>query len=148
MSPGNIEANFDAIRAALSDGDFTEIADANYGRVFQTSFVPCCIPLPVLIWLNPDSEGVFIRIIFPAAGAPARTPHMLERLNEINYELAIGSFVANMDSGEVRFKSAVFIGDTRIEPDILSNLIASAGDMVKVNFHAVVGAITGVGHAH
>ncbi len=148
MSPSNIEANFAAIRAALSDGDFTEIADANYGRVFQTSFVPCCIPLPVLIWLNPDSEGVFIRIIFPGAGAPARTPLMLEKLNEINYKLAIGSFVADMNSGEVRFKSAVFIGDTCIEQGILSNLIASAGDMVKVDFHAVIGAITGVEHIH
>jgi hypothetical protein len=125
---------------------FTATADPAYGTLFQCEIVPCCIPLPVLVWLNPHSQGVFVRIIFPPIGKLA--DEQIAKLNRINYNLPSGVFVADQESGEVRFKSTLFIGNTPLSAGLLEELLRSSVDMVRSEHGAVVQIVTGRAHGH
>jgi hypothetical protein len=127
---------------------FSVRPDEDYGYLFEFVFIPCCIPLPVLIWFNPHSQGVFLRIIIPPSGEPANKAGLLEALNQINYSLPSGGFAANLENGEVRFKSTVFLGKLNLDIEILGNLILSSFEMVRVNYSEIIQAITGKEHSH
>jgi hypothetical protein len=127
---------------------YAERPDAVYGTVFQCAFVPCCIPLPVLVWVNPQSEGVFVRIIFPPAGDGHRQPQFLEILNRINYDLPTGGFAADLEKGEIRFKNTLFFGNTELDPALFVELMQSSFEMVRTHFPAMARAMTGQEHAH
>ena len=122
--------------------------DEHYGKVFEVTFTPCCLPLPVLFWFNSVSRGVFVRIIFPATGRPHNPIALLAALNTLNSDLPAGAFTANLESGEVRFKNTVFIGDLDLNVQILGALAASSFEIVRVCHGAVVRAVTGRDHTH
>jgi hypothetical protein len=122
--------------------------DDDYGRIFEVTFTPCCVPLPVLFWFNAVSRGVFVRIIFPAAERPHDPIQLLAALNALNFDMPAGAFTANLESGEVRFKTAVFLGDLEVTTQILGNLAASSFEIVRVCHDAVVRAVTGQHHTH
>jgi hypothetical protein len=139
--------NMQVVADALSgEGGYSEQPDVSYGTLFQFEFTPCCIPLPVLVWINPQSEGVFVRVIFPQVGDLRQRPQLLGILNNINYNLPAGGFAADLQRGEVRFKNTLFFGNTELAPSLFIELIQSSFDMVRVNFSAIIGAVTGVGH--
>src|SRR5436190_18904228 len=114
---------------------YSELADDAYGTLFQFQFVPCCVPLPVLVWVNPQSEGVFVRVIFPPVGDLRQQPQFLEILNGINYDLPTGCFAADLKSGEVRFKATLFFGSTELDQSLFVELIQSSFEMVRTHFH-------------
>lgn len=139
----NMQMVADALRGAHG---YSERPDASYGTLFQFEFTPCCIPLPVLAWVNPQSEGVFVRAIFPPVGDLRQRPQLLGVLNSINYDLPVGGFAADLQRGEVRFKSTLFFGDVELAPSLFVHLVQSSLEMVRAHFHAIVGAITGIDH--
>ncbi|HEV7242688.1 MAG TPA: YbjN domain-containing protein [Thermoanaerobaculia bacterium] len=96
--------------------------------------------------MNPDNEGIFVRVIVPSLGVQPSL-EVLTALNEINATLPIGSFVF-AESGEVRFKSAVFLGDAVAPEELLAHLFASAGDMVRAQFPRISRLLTGAAHTH
>jgi|GEM_PF-6628194 len=136
----NIETVAKNLRGAPG---YSERPDAVHGTLFQFQFTPCCLPLPVLVWINPDSGGVFMRILFPGAGD---LPPLLGVLNRINYELPIGGFAADVPGGEVRFKKALFFGDTELAPSLFVHLVQSSLEMVRAHFGAIMSAVTGLDH--
>jgi hypothetical protein len=127
---------------------YSERADAAYGTLFQFEFIPCCVPLLVVVWVNPHSQGVFVRIIFPAVGNLRRQPALLEVLNRINYDLPTGSFAADLERGEVRYKSTLFFGSTELAPSFFVELMQSSLEMARTHFPAIVRAMTGIEHTH
>lgn len=147
MNPELHRKNLEVIAGTLRGArGYSERPDASYGTLVQFEFVPCCIPLPVLVWVNPDSDGVFVRVIFPPAGDLRQRPLLLGVLNGINYELPIGGFAADLPRGEVRFKSTLFFGDAELAPSLFVHLVQSSLEMVRAHFHAIVSAMTGVDH--
>jgi hypothetical protein len=149
MESDQTQKAIDMIHSFLSmESSFSVRPDEDYGKLFEFAFTPCCIPLPVLIWFNPDSQGVFLRIIIPPSGKPANKADLLESLNRINYSLPVGGFAADLENGEVRFKSTVFLGNLSLDIEILGNLIMSSVEMVQVNYSEIFWAITGSEHTH
>ena len=122
--------------------------DADYGKLFELGFTPCCIPLPVLFWFNSASRGIFLRVVFPATDTPKDEVDLLSTLNRINFTLPVGTFAADHDSGEVRFKNAVFVGELPLHVEILGNLVASSFEMVRMHYADIVRAMTGRPHTH
>jgi putative sensory transduction regulator len=146
MNAPNHQSNIALVRQILQQSPgFIEKDDPVYGKLFQCQFTPCCVPVAAIAWVNPDNEGVFIRIVFPAM-TTAKT-ESLAALNTINANLPIGAFVLT-ESGEVRFKSAVFVGDAVAPTSILEHLFASAADMVRVEHRKIIQIITGTTHEH
>lgn len=149
MTPENFMMSLAVVRTKLSaERNFVEAADADYGSLFQFEHTPCCIPLPVLAWVNPTSEGVFVRVLFPATGPVQNVQRLTGSLNEINWSLPVGAFAAELSSGEVRFKSAVFFGDHPLNIEMLTHLLESTLEFVNAHYHAVLHAVTGVEHVH
>lgn len=149
MSQSTLQENINAIRSLISDEPgYIEVPDSTYGVLFQFEFIPCCAPIPILLWVNPDSQGIFLRAIFPTKAKKDRHILLYEALNEINYSLPIGSFAANPECGEVRFKSTIFIGNNAASRDILINLLGSSGEMISSHFNRIAGEITGQRHVH
>jgi putative sensory transduction regulator len=147
MDSAIFNSNLTSLRALLErERGFATVPHESYGTLFQFEFVPCCVPLPALAWVNPDSEGVFVRIIFPGAGR--LSDEQVAALNRLNYDLPIGAFAADQVTGEIRFKSTVFVGNTALSTTLLQHLLASAADMVRVSYPSVIGVITGKPHAH
>ncbi len=149
VTPENFRSSLDVVRSTLaSEPGFNEAGDSDFVSLFQFQYTPCCIPLPVLVWVNPVSEGVFVRVVFPATGTPADALRLVEVLNRINWSMPVGAFAAELGTGEVRFKSTLFFGDRPLDVKLFAHLLASTGEMVKSHHHAVVRAITGVEHVH
>jgi hypothetical protein len=149
VTPENFRMSLDVVRSTLaSEPSFIEASDSDFASLFQFQFAPCCIALPVLVWVNPLSEGVFVRVVFPATGTPADVLRLVGALNSINWSMPVGAFAAELGTGEVRFKSAVFFGDRPLDAKLFAHLLASTGEMVKSHYQAVVRAITGVEHVH
>ena len=144
-----IESDVDALHAFLRD-EPTLVAreDGDYGKVFEFSITACCIPLPVLCWFNAASRGVFLRVVFPPTGPPVDASDLLVTLNRINYTLPVGTFAADLDTGEVRFKNALFLGELKLHVQLLGNLVASSFEMVRINHSEIIGAVTGRAHTH
>jgi hypothetical protein len=146
MTPDNHRKNIELLRELLAQiPGCVETDDPVYGKRFQCPFTPCCVPLALLAWVNPDNEGIFVRIVFPAIATSAQ--RTTSALNEVNVDLPIGVFVLTQ-SGEVRFKSAVFIGDSVAPKPILEHLFASSADMVRVQYRNVIQILTGSPHEH
>lgn len=147
MRPDAHQATIQILRKVLADAPaFIERRDPVYGTLFECQVSPCCVPLGLLAWVNPQNEGVFVRIVIPAAGASDRG-RLLSALNDINVNLPVGSFVFT-EAGEVRFKSAVFVGDSVPSIELVEHLLASAADMVRVEYSKIVHVLTGVAHKH
>jgi hypothetical protein len=147
MTPVHHRKNIELVRELLAGAARSaETDDPVYRTLFHAQFIACCLPLALLAWVNPDNEGVFIRIVFPATGV-APTAELLAGLNAINEHLPVGCFVLTQ-AGEVRFKSAVFVGDAVAPRSILENLFASAADMVRVEYSRIAQLLTGSEHAH
>lgn len=149
MRHEHIESDVEALHAFLHDEPTLVVRpDSDYGKLFELSITVCCIPLPVLFWFNSASRGVFVRVVFPSTGAPPDKADLLSTLNRINYTLPVGTFAADPDTGEVRFKNAVFLGEVKLHVQILGNLVASTFEMVRINHAEIVRAMTGHEHTH
>ena len=149
MKYEHIESDVDALHAFLRDEPTLVVRpDRDYGRLFELSITPCCMPLPVLFWFNAASRGVFVRVVFPPTGARTDKAELLGTLNRINYTLPVGTFAADLDSGEVRFKNAVFLGELKLHVQLLGNLVASSFEMVRLNHSEIIRAMTGRAHTH
>jgi hypothetical protein len=149
MRHEQIESDVDALHAFLHDEPTLVVRpDEDYDRVFELYITPCCIQLPVLMWFNSASRGVFLRVVFPPSGEPVDRADLLETMNRINYSLPVGAFGADLETGEVRFKNAVFLGDLKLHVQLLGNLVASSFEMVRLNHSEILSAVTGRAHTH
>jgi len=149
MRHEQIESDVDALHAFLREEPTLVVRpDNEYGRLFEFRITVCCIPLPVLLWFNAASRGVFLRVVFPPTCEPTNKADLLGTLNRINYTLPVGTFAADLDTGEVRFKNAVFLGELKLHVQLLGNLIASSFEMVRINHSEIIRAVTGRVHTH
>lgn len=147
MTPENHRANIDLLRRVFDGAvGYVEREHPVYGTIFECLFTPCCIPLGVIAWVNPDNQGFFVRIGFPSVPVDDRAA-TLGGLNDINWRIPIGSFVLS-EAGEVRFKSALFVGDAIAVPRMIGEFFASADDMVRTEYANVIAAVTGSIHEH
>ena len=148
MKDDHKPSNIEVLHAFLHDEPTLVVRpDPDYGKLFEFRFTACWMPLPVLFWFNPVSRGVFLRVIFPPTGPPDKFA-MLGTLNRINYTLPVGAFAVDLDSGEVRFKNAVFVGELNLHVQILGNLVGSSFEMVRANHAEIIRAVTGQAHTH
>ena len=79
--------------------------------MFQISIVPCCTPMNAVLWVNPDSNGIFMRIFFPDGCDAGNTPDVYRRLNDLHYTMPAGALVVNKENGQLTVQNAIFIGD-------------------------------------
>ena len=149
MRHEQIESDVDALHVFLRDEPTLVVRpDSEYGKLFEFRITVCCSPLPVLLWFNSASRGVFLRVVYPPTGAPIDQADLLYTLNRINYTLPVGTFAADLETGEVHFKNAVFLGDLKLHVQLLGNLLASSFEMVRLNNLEIMRAVTGRVHAH
>ena len=146
MDAEKLAETIELIRRYLSDEPgLREVADAEYSIVFQWSWVPCCAPVNVLLWINPESDGLFLRLVIPSVGPLSE--QQLAALNAINFDLPAGGYAADPD-GELRFKTTLFFGERGLDGELLGNLISSAGDMVRSTYASVMRILLGREHQH
>lgn len=144
-----VVSDVDILHAFLHGEPSLEVReDSDYGKLFEVAFTPCCTPLPVLLWFNSRSRGAFLRVDLPNSGALYDHYQLLNKINAVNLTLPVGAFVADLKSGRVLYKNAVFVGELPLHVEILGNLVASSFEMVRTNYSEIVGAMTGKAHTH
>ncbi len=129
-------------------GPYCSEGHSTFGRIFQFSFVPCCIPLNAVLWVNPDSNGIFTRSFFPVGSDAMRSPSLYTRLNDLNYTMPVGSLVINSTNGQLIFQNAIFIGDAVVAENYLWQFLAASCDMVSYRFTTLMELATGTPHVH
>lgn len=122
--------------------------DADYGKLFEVEFTACCAPLPVHLWFNSRSRGMFLRVDLPSTGALYDHYQLLDKINLTNLTLPVGAFAADLKSARVHYKNAVFVGALPLHVEILGNLVASSFEMVRTSYADLLGAMAGKPHAH
>jgi hypothetical protein len=120
--------------------ELTLVADNTYQFEYLTE---PGIPMACLAWINPQSEGLFFRVVMQLPVEQHLRPLMAELITRINYPLANGAFVLDYETGDLRFKSALFFGGTPLTQPLIRHLIDSSLMFVDQHILSVVKVMMG-----
>lgn len=78
-----------------------------------------------IIW-EPTHEYLICYAVVPVETVPHRMAAMTEFIARANYGLPSGNFEINLDSGEVRFRTSIFVADRSLSYDEIEDFLYTA----------------------
>jgi hypothetical protein len=120
--------------------ELTLVADNTYQFDYLTE---PGIPMACLAWINPQRDEFFFRVVMRLPVEQHLRPLVAELITRINYPLPNGAFALDYDTGDLRFKSAHFFGDTPLTQPLIRRLIDSSLSLVDQHILSVVKVMMG-----
>lgn len=96
------------------------------------------IPVACLAWINPESDGLFFRVVMELRVEQHLRPQMAELITRINYPLPNGAFALDYDNGDLRFKSGLFFRGTLLTQALIRELIDSSLSFVDQHMPSII----------
>lgn len=95
------------------------------------------VPLNCYLELNPAMPAVLLRASLIAPIAAEHRPALMVYLTRANYEMPAGCLALDLDSGDVRYKSTLYFGNTLSE-ELIGELVASSFQIMETYMHGAV----------
>lgn len=89
-----------------------------------------------------EQQQLFISSILPAIAPPDKISAILELTTRINYDLVIGSFDLDVQSGYLSYKTSIDITESHLDLALLKNLFQANLETVVYYLPAFQGVIT------
>lgn len=72
---------------------------------------------------NAEISQVVFYALCPVNAPPAKIAALAEYITRANYDLVIGNFELNFETGQVRFKTSLDVEGTQLTPELVKNLV-------------------------
>ncbi len=90
------------------------------------------------IYVLDDTRRMLALSVLPMNVAPERRSAMCETLNRANFGLVNGSFEMDMDSGEVRCRTAVDLDGAILSPSLLRHVLLANAELTDTYHPAIM----------
>lgn len=96
-----------------------------------------------LALIGREPHQVIFYSIFPLATPETTRPKMAEFVARVNYGLPIGNFEFDFDSGELRYKTSIYVDDEPLRPTLLKPMVYTNVAMMGHYFNSLMTVIHG-----
>jgi hypothetical protein len=107
-------------------------------RSIAFDFAAGPIPIACYCEINPTIQAFIFRGVFSMPFEPAQRPVVSEYLHRVNYSLPVGNWAIDLDSGEVRWKSGLYFGDSELTEDLMYEAVGSSLHFIRQHVPGLV----------
>lgn len=139
----NVMRAKESLRRVLAEIDWAG-GEGEPAPSYRVDLGPPHVPVSDVV-VGIDEEGrtlMFIANFAPEASAATRD-EVARRINRANWELALGNFEMDEESGAVRFRSSLGFGGGELELETIRGAILGAMQTVEAHADAISAAIAG-----
>jgi hypothetical protein len=95
------------------------------------------MPLACYLQLNPEMPAVLFRASLVGPVPAEHRGAVMEYFTRANYEIPAGCLALDLDTGQVRYKSTLYFGNTLSE-ELVGELVASSFQLMEPYMHGAV----------
>lgn len=139
LSPNSLSSALVTLKS-LAEAEFQHVrADGNLVRF---DYLAGPIPLACYAEINSELQACLFRATLTLPIDTDKRDRVMEFMTRVNYELAVGSWCMDVDSGEVRWKSGFFFGDAP-SASLMHKLLASSQALIYRYVFGIVALVAG-----